>query len=894
MLAKKTLVVLAVVLLWPGMGAEVRGAEPEPATILTTRGFWRVRVWPGPIPILLKDGTVEPKLPQFDNSDGWMKTEFDDSSWVRTPGPLFSSSTGGWKGWSGDEPETALIRIRGRFAVTDPAAVESLKLGLTYRGGVVVYLNGHEIGRGDMPEGKIASSTLAKPYPDKAFVVPDGRRVISGGYGEPAKYKDRLMLRRRTLGVDIDTKWLRKGTNVLAIDLHRTGYNEVATYKDRNGKRRLKGGRGVRAYNDIWSTAALMGVGLSATGGGIRPNVTRSKGFQVWNGEPLLLTYDTDYGDAGVEPDPVQIVGARNGRFSGILIAGYDQPIEGLKATVTELKAETGDARIAAEAVEIRYQLPGDVDPAAATRVPGGRHFRTETNVRRMEALAPEPPEKIAVQKKNLVGKQNVVFGAVCPIWLTVHVPKDAAAGLYTGTCRIEAKGVEAVEVPVRVRVSDWTLPPPYEFRTVAGFHQSPETLALHYKVPLWSDAHFKLIDDAFKWLGSVGCKTIHLHLVERTNMGNAWSIVRWKRKKDAPEPKPVKKGELPKVTPETHEPDFTVADRYLDIALKHLVKPPVVNLYAWDNYCGTMYHGAANSRHNVPPKPACVTEMVDGKARHAQAANYKNIDEAVAFWKPVAEHYQAYLKKRDLEKSLFIGISHDSWPADFVVKTWQKLLPDAPWAFQGHPRPGEMYGVPINYVCTVWGCSPRPPRGLKHAWQIPKLECHFDRYTRGVNSQSELLDKSFLAGEVNITTGQRGFGRRAADLWPVIPAGRGRLRSLSARYPENGWGACNLRQRSYLAPGKDGPISTGRLEMMREGLQECEARIFIEEAFLSAENRAECGADFVKRCEAALAARPRSGNGALGAVRFIGSGRKERTRLLYDLAGQVAAALNK
>jgi hypothetical protein len=80
----------------------------------------------------------------------------------------------------------------------------------------------------------------------------------------------------------------------------------------------------------------------------------------------------------------------------------------------------------------------------------------------------------------------------------------------------------------------------------------------------------------------------------------------------------------------------------------------------------------------------------------------------------------------------------------------------------------------------------------------------------------------------------------------------------------------------------------------MREGLQECEARIFIEEAFLSAENRAKCGADLVKRCEAALAARPRHGAGALGAVQFIGSGRKERTRLLYDLAGQVAAALNK
>ncbi|MBN2310623.1 MAG: DUF4091 domain-containing protein [Candidatus Hydrogenedentes bacterium] len=45
------------------------------------------------------------------------------------------------------------------------------------------------------------------------------------------------------------------------------------------------------------------------------------------------------------------------------------------------------------------------------------------------------------------------------PLWVDVAVPRDAAPGVYTGTFRVTAKGVSAAEIPVEVRVWNFTLP---------------------------------------------------------------------------------------------------------------------------------------------------------------------------------------------------------------------------------------------------------------------------------------------------------------------------------------------------------------------------------------------------------------------------------------------------
>jgi hypothetical protein len=79
---------------------------------------------------------------------------------------------------------------------------------------------------------------------------------------------------------------------------------------------------------------------------------------------------------------------------------------------------------------------------------------------------------------------------------------------------------------------------------------------------------------------------------------------------------------------------------------------------------------------------------------------------------------------------------------------------------------------------------------------------------------------------------------------------------------------------------------------MIRDGLQECEARIFIESALVDAAARAELGSDLEVRCRSLLRLRrglAHQANGVMGAILFLGSGRQERVRELYHLAGEVA-----
>ena len=104
--------------------------------------------------------------------------------------------------------------------------------------------------------------------------------------------------------------------------------------------------------------------------------------------------------------------------------------------------------------------------------------------------------------------------------------------------------------------------------------------------------------------------------------------------------------------------------------------------------------------------------------------------------------------------------------------------------------------------------------------------------------------------------SGLRGFGRIGADFWPLVGPNR-RPYYLDNRYL--GWGGLGISGTTtayVIAPGRDGPIATARFEMLREGLQETEARVFIEQALADPARKDALGHDLAARCERLLEAR--------------------------------------
>ena len=253
-----------------------------------------------------------------------------------------------------------------------------------------------------------------------------------------------------------------------------------------------------------------------------------------------------DVDDAGALP-LISIIGARNGSFSGKAVVDCSGAVQGLKATLGELRLTGETARggpIPASAVTIRYGVEWDSS------------FRGRYRPKGRDILLDQPPATPA-------GK--------VPVWLTVHVPKDAKGGTYAADLTIEAKGVPAVKVPVNVVVQDWKLPDPQDYRTVIDIIQSPDTLSLEYGPPLYSPKHWDLIAQSLRLISPTGMRMTYLPLICQTNHGNEQSMVRW-----------IKKGEGPDGAGQ-YDYDFTVFDKYLDLVEKELGKPKIVVLYAWD-----------------------------------------------------------------------------------------------------------------------------------------------------------------------------------------------------------------------------------------------------------------------------------------------------------------------
>jgi len=882
----------------------VTPAGGAPTVVLDTSGFWRVHYTVSP-PVVRTNGNDVPvkfpakwlMRPTDPPAAGWMKPDFDDAAWSRFAGTAFGACSGyGYAVGDAKSPFMGRVAMRGRFRVSDPAKVKGLALSATYRGGIIVTLNGTEIARGHM--GAKRPKGLANAYADGEA---HDRKLAQGAI--PA-------------GV------LRKGVNVLAVEVVRAPYSPKDVKAGRRGARTID-----------WGSCGLLSVRLrAADAAGLVSNVGRPKGLQVWNSNTMKMDTDLDWGDPNEPLRPVRIVGTRGGAFSGKVGVGSDAAMKGLAASMSVL-TRRGGGSIASTSVQVRYALP--------------QHHSAGINKRYLApagclgALAETAPAEVPVRRKKPNRRiRNMTspgvspsFGAVCPVWVTVNVPDDAAAGAYEGTLTIKAEGATPVNVPVKLDVSGWTLPAPHEFITWADIMQSPESVAMRYGVPVWSDAHFKYLDKSLALLGSVGNKVTHLYLIGRTNAGNEQTMVRW----------------IPKGRDGSYRYDFTPMERYLDLVEKHLVKPKVVCLYVWDTYleggrggaeqyAGKSVKEARAAHKDDGPIVSVLASRPDGtrgpggneatgKVTQTALPKYSSPEQSLAMWKPLMAEITRRLEKRGLKGAMTLGISTDNRPTKEVVEFFKQAAPGVPWMSHGHAMPHELHGVRVAYLSGVWAggkFAKDPSEGRTYGWQrtfaglrsgqfSPKGGAVLVHHPRNAWVAFPISPHR-LVGEMNITGQQRGFARLGADFWGVLKSRR-RAQPIAARYPETSWRNLDIRS-CLLAPGEGGALSTHRFEMLREGLQECEARIFIEKAILGK----KIDGELAKRAQAVLDERipaMRKGvsslacsgawtghayvdnswwqcPGSAGSDWYTGSGWQERSKKLYEAAAEVAAALEK
>ena len=862
-------------------------AKPDDAGRIAPSFSYRLKKLNREPYVLPADGP-KTELPPSD----WMHPDFDDSRWWQDPGPFYGGGTHvyghrhqphGLRDGQEQPVNLALLCARGKFTVVEPERVKSLKLSLEFRAGLVVYLNGKEVARKFMPPGEIEFETLAEDYPRECFLDPDPDSKSSYP-GSPRPRGELLELRvRKAEDLELPIALLHRGTNVLALEIHR-----AAMHPDILDVRRRD--------NLTWNSVGLLAVSLKTAGGGIRSNTGRPEGIQVWNASVLESIYECEYGEPHEPLKPIRIEGTRNGIFSGQVLVSSRQPIKGLRASVTELKHRDGKGSISASLIEMRYPRPTRREHAPPKLVydTRGRYGTRGPPSLRFDALYEEPLAEVPVQEiseRYLEERSSLPWrGAVQPVWLKVHIPADAPTGQYDGRLTITLDGSPSITVPVELNVQAFCLPNPVDYQTWVDFVHSPGHLALYYEVPAWSKKHWQYIDRSLKLLAEVGNKNLYIPIICRSALFNGnETMVRWIRE------------------PEGLRCELSLVERFLDLALERGLKPRAICLQVWDYHIGrepnwkigTGGYGQLTINEQQPV-PVALLDPETGRVEEMTGPRYSDA-QAEDFWKPVAEGLREIISKRGLEDAMMLGMAGDYVPSKETVQLWNRLLPGAAWATMAHGGTDALYGVPVGYSARVlFGCYPIDPAVHRnYGWQLPQVITFFSRYGHaGADFFQVAGDR--LAFEFGLCMGMRGAGWLNLDVFSM------RRDRISAPHR----GSVGLPSH-WLAPGPAGPLSTVSFEMGREGIQECEARIYIEQALTDDARKAELGEALATRAQAILDERTRRvcwaqeknfnnapytylPGGPLGLDWYAGADWETQAAELFRVAGEIADRLSE
>lgn len=542
--------------------------------------------------------------------------------------------------------------------------------------------------------------------------------------------------------------------------------------------------------------AIVLGLSASMPSGNTAAIQLELGGIQLWNcdyWDTLMVGdfYGPNYNFKKFKP--ISLVGVRNGTYSGcVVLSNTAGSISGLKAKASDLvQAGEGGAKIAAAQILVRYPELATPDKSWAPPY-------------RFDGLRDEPPEEVRMvdMRENREWKpKNVGPVATQPVWVTVRVPADAAPGDYEGTLTIEAEMLKPQEIPIRLQVHDFKLPDAKDFTVQNLGWMSPECVARHYEVPMWSDRHFELMGKSMELLLGLGSRHVEVNLVLRyLSRDNAETMIKWVKQADG-----------------TFKYDLTAFDKYMDLTAQKIGKPFPIRLNMWH----------VKEEHFTFPK-VVVVDPATGKTEDLEQPPF-GTPESYAFWKPVLDEVRAHLEKRGWQ-----DVAGANWhqycggPDTNTVTMFKKIWPNGKWVDMDHGRRTGFAGVEkqdwtaVLAQSTVWNEGAIKLRGYKEGL---KPGVSYNGHARGRHREwSELWDLRAVCEE-QIMKGNHGIDPLGGDLWP--------LRDAQGNFVGGRWAACALGPgnctRAFLVPGPNGAIATERYEAFREGVQICETILYIQ-----------------------------------------------------------------
>ena len=382
----------------------------------------------------------------------------------------------------------------------------------------------------------------------------------------------------------------------------------------------------------------------------------------------------------------------------------------------------------------------------------------------------------LAADRLVKAAEMAVPARTVRPVWLTVNVPRGAAAGKYKGSVTAKCDG-KSMTIPFFLEVGRKALPEPKDWKFHLDLWQNPYAVARYFNVRLWSDEHFAKMRPIMEYLASCGQKVITASIFQHP----------WNSQTEDPFESMVGKF---KGIDGSWKYDYTVFDKWVEFMMSCGIKEQIdcYSILPW-HVTFEYFDAADNYTHSVKMEPGSkeyddyIYSFLADFAKHLKAKGWFGITCLAMDERPkdLLEHAYSIVYKADRNYRIEGAVNY------FGPEVAERMY-DISFAFREPLLTEEQltsHHAKGNLVTFYTCCSPKRP----------------NTFTNSSPAESAIL------GWHSASAGYDGYLRWAYNSWVKDPCVDSRFRTWKA-------GDCFL-----VYP--DGPSI--RSQRLMEGIQDYE-----------------------------------------------------------------------
>jgi hypothetical protein len=277
------------------------------------------------------------------------------------------------------------------------------------------------------------------------------------------------------------------------------------------------------------------------------------------------------------------------------------------------------------------------------------------------------------------------------------------------------------------------------------------------------------------------------------------------------------------------YEPEFAYLDRYLRLYDKHAGPPQFLSIQVWSYGMYFRGYGRDGGRSEQRADVVPIVEIQGDQLLSAEAPMYGKAG-SQEMWRAVFDGVRQRIDGLGWNRTrLLLGTSGDTWPSRQTVEFFQQIAPDAQWRVLTH-----------GTGCPKWGVTAHQrtqPNGmvvgyLEIARRLTNFREKRPAHPVPCNARDQVGSNPFtyrgLAVANTITTDYDGICWKGIDYWTYTAEDDTRRNALN-HYVKFG-NMVGGTPRAMCYPGPDGAVTTVQYEMLREGVQECEAALFVRD----------------------------------------------------------------